>query len=51
MPSPFHGTASMAPLTELRRKRMLSTPESVAAFTTCCVPLESVTVTLVPAVT
>ena len=51
MPSPFHGTASMAPLTELRRNRMLSTPERVAAFTTFGLPSMSFTVTLVPAVT
>ena len=43
----FHGTASIAPVTELRRNRTWSEPESSTAFTT----VPSGRVTLVPAVT
>ena len=49
MPSPFHGTASIAPLTELRRNSTLLAPDSSSALTT--LPPSAGSVTLVPAVT
>ncbi len=53
MPSPFHGTASTAPETELRRKSTLLAPESSEALMTApsSTPATPRTVTLVPAVT
>ena len=51
MPSRFHGTASIAPVTELRRNSTLSAPESSAALITLGLPSMSAIVTLVPAVT
>ena len=51
MPSRSQGRASMAPVTELRRNRTLSAPESSAALTTFGLESMSLMVTLVPAVT
>jgi hypothetical protein len=51
IPSPFHGTASTVPVTELRRNRMLCEPDSSAALTTLGLWSMSRMVILVPAVT
>ena len=51
MPPPFHGTASIVPLTELRRNSTLWLPDSSSALITLGLPSMSETVTLVPAVT
>ncbi len=51
MPSLFHGTASIAPVTELRRKSTLLGAGELERLDHLGLPSRSATVTLVPAVT